>query len=80
MTQPILPETSLCAIVRAEMMNPSGGIVNFLESTVPFVEEAIIVDTESIDGTRDALEKFKRKFSNLRVYITKAVYSYKVPL
>ena len=48
----VLPNTSLCAIVRDEMMNPAGGIADFVDSTVPFVEQAVIVDTGSLDGTR----------------------------
>jgi glycosyltransferase involved in cell wall biosynthesis len=64
----ILPDTSLCAIVRDEIMNPAGGIADFAESTVPFMEEAVIVDTGSVDGTRQALEELSGKYKNLRVY------------
>ena len=64
----ILPDTSLCAIVRDEMMNPAGGIVDFVESIVPFVEQAVIVDTGSLDRTRQTLEELREKYSNLAVY------------
>ena len=67
-SQIILPDTSLCAIVRDEMMNPAGGIVDFADSTVPFVEQAVIVDTGSLDGTREKLEELQTKYSNLVVY------------
>lgn len=67
----MLKDTSLCAIVRDEMMNPAGGISRFLKSTLPHVEEGVVVDTGSIDGTRDVLEDAKKDFPNLRVYDTK---------
>ena len=66
--QVVLPDTTLCAIVRDEVMNPAGGIVDFVDSTVPFVQEAVIIDTGSVDGTKDALEEAKSKHPNLRVY------------
>lgn len=49
-------------------MNPAGGIVDFIESTVPYVEEAVIVDTGSLDGTREILEELKEKYPNLRIF------------
>ncbi len=64
----VLPDTSLCAIVRDEIMNPAGGIKRFVDSHVPFVEEAVIVDTGSVDGTREALEELQSKYPNLRVF------------
>jgi glycosyltransferase involved in cell wall biosynthesis len=62
-----LYNTSLCSIVRDEIMNPAGGIERFVHSHVPFVEEAIIVDTGSKDGTREILEKLKGIYDNLKV-------------
>ncbi|MEI6731685.1 MAG: glycosyltransferase [archaeon] len=67
----VLPDTSLCAIVRDEKMNPAGGVVRFLNSILPHVEEAVIVDTGSKDGTREILEQQKSRFPHLRVYDTK---------
>ncbi len=64
----ILPDTSLCAIVRDEIMNPAGGIIDYVHSTVPYVETAIIVDTGSKDGTREALEGLKAKYPQLQVF------------
>jgi glycosyltransferase involved in cell wall biosynthesis len=64
----VLPDTSLCSIVRDEMMNPAGGIERFVDSHVPYVEEAVIVDTGSIDGTREKLEELQSKYSNLKVF------------
>ncbi|MEK6889910.1 MAG: glycosyltransferase [Nanoarchaeota archaeon] len=64
----ILPYTTLCAIVRDEMMNPAGGIRRFVESHVPFVEQAVIIDTGSKDGTREELDRLTREYANLRVY------------
>jgi len=63
----VLPDVSLAAIVRDEIMNPAGGIVDFVESTVPFVERAVIVDTGSKDGTREALEEMQAKYPHLVV-------------
>lgn len=67
MTQVMLPDTSLCAIVRDEIINTAGGIVKFVEHSVPHVEEAVIVDTGSKDGTREVLEELASRYSNLRV-------------
>ena len=63
----VLPDTSLCAIVRDEKMNPAGGIERFVHAHIPHVEEAVIVDTGSIDGTREILEQLESKYHNLRV-------------
>ncbi len=64
----VLPKTALCAIVRDEIMNCAGGIVDFINSTVPYVEEAIVVDGLSTDGTREALEGLKLKYPHLQVF------------
>jgi len=63
----VLPDTSLCAIIRDEKMNPAGGIERFIDAHVPYVEEAVIADTGSVDGTREILEEMKKKYSNLKV-------------
>lgn len=68
MTDSILKDTSLCAIVRDEMMNPAGGIESFVRSTVPFVEQAVVFDTGSIDGTREKLEDLTSEFPQMKVY------------
>ena len=67
MKKVVLPDTSLCAIVRDEKMNPAGGIEKFVDSHVPYVESAVIADTGSIDGTREILEEMQSKYSNLKV-------------
>lgn len=64
----ILSDVSLCAIVRDEKMNPAGGIERFVSSHVPFVEKAVIVDTGSLDGTREILEDLEGKYKNLKIY------------
>lgn len=63
-----LEKVSLCAIVRDEIMNPAGGIRDFVESTIPYVEKAVIVDTGSLDSTREYLEEAQEKYENLRVF------------
>jgi glycosyltransferase involved in cell wall biosynthesis len=68
---PNIVNVSLCAIVRDEVMNPAGGIVDFVDCTMPFVEAGIIVDTGSLDGTRELLEELSSKYSNLKIFDTK---------
>jgi len=58
----------LCAIVRDEIINPAGGIVDFVDSTMPYMEAGVIVDTGSIDGTCDALEELVSKYPNLQIF------------
>lgn len=64
----VLNNVTLVAIVRDEMINPAGGIEDFVNLAVPFVEKAVIVDTGSIDGTREKLEELEIKYRNLRIY------------
>jgi hypothetical protein len=65
MSNIILPNTSLCAIVRDEKENAAGGIIDFVDSTMPYVEAGVIVDTGSLDGTREVLEELQSKYPNL---------------
>lgn len=64
----MLKDTSLCAIVRDEEFNPAGGVERWLRTTLPHVEEAVVVDTGSIDSTKEILERLQKEFNNLRVY------------
>lgn len=59
---------SLCTIVKNEENNHAGGIADFLDESLPFVNEAIIVDTGSRDRTRAVLESYSRRVPNLRVF------------
>ena len=45
----VIPDTSLCAIVRDEITNSAGGIIDFIDTTIPYLESAIVVDTGSVD-------------------------------
>ena len=63
----ILKNTTLLMPVRDEIMNPAGGIKRCLEAHLPYVEQAIVADTGSIDGTRQVLEEIQREYPNLRV-------------
>ncbi len=49
---------SLCMIVKDEERNPAGGIAAFLEHHLPMVDEAIIADTGSKDGTANIAGRF----------------------
>ena len=53
--------------MRDERVNPAGGIRRFVDSHVPYVEEAIILDTGSVDGTYEELKELQNKYSNLVV-------------
>lgn len=68
MNHSILPQTTLAAIVRDEMMNPAGGVERFLRAALPHVEAAVVVDTGSIDGTCDVLSGLAKEYPHLKVY------------
>jgi glycosyltransferase involved in cell wall biosynthesis len=63
----ILKDVGLCAIVRDQKINPAGGIIEFVEAHVPYVEQAVIVDTGSLDGTREILEELKGKYPHMKI-------------
>lgn len=65
---PRLKNVGLCAIVKDEIMNPAGGIENFIESTLPYLAGGVIIDTGSTDGTRQILEKATTRFPGLKVF------------
>ncbi|MCK5043807.1 glycosyltransferase [Candidatus Pacearchaeota archaeon] len=62
-----LDNVCLCTIVRDEEMNPAGGIIRFIDSHVPFVESAVILDTGSKDNTYELLKEAQNRYSNLLV-------------
>ena len=65
---PFLKDTTLCAIVRDEEINPAGGVADWLHCTLPFVEQAVIADTGSKDKTRQILEEMQGQYKNLKVF------------
>lgn len=65
---PFLRDTTLNAIVRNEEINPAGGIVDYCNNILPYVEKAVIIDTKSTDNTFYLLNEMKKKYSNLEVY------------
>lgn len=63
-----VPDTTLTMVVRDEIMNPAGGLLPLLERHAPYFSEVVVVDTGSLDGTRQLLEHFAGRYSHLRVY------------
>jgi glycosyltransferase involved in cell wall biosynthesis len=64
----MLKNTSLCAIVRDEVSNRGGGLEKWLRGVLPFMEEAVVVDTGSIDGSLTLLYSLAAQFPKLKVY------------
>ena len=64
----VLPDTTLAIIVRDEKENPAGDIERFLNFALPHVEAAVIVDTGSIDGIWEILQRYAGKYSHLRLF------------
>src|SRR3989344_9614480 len=62
-----LQDITLTMIVRDELMNPAGGLLPMLEYHLPHFEHAVVLDTGSVDGTRELLEHLAGKYSQLRV-------------
>lgn len=68
MKQSVLNDVSLCAIVRDEIMNPAGGIEDFIRCTIPYVEAAIVLDTGSKDGTWEKLQELQREYPRMEIF------------
>jgi glycosyltransferase involved in cell wall biosynthesis len=64
----ILNDTTLTAIVRDEEDNPAHGIETWLRATLPYVERAVVVDTGSIDRTKEILEELKKDYPHLEIF------------
>ncbi len=62
-----LDHVCLCAIVRDEEMNPAGGIMDFLDCTLPHGGSAVVVDTGSADKTMELLTAAQKRYSHLHV-------------
>lgn len=63
-----LSDVTLTMIVRDELMNCAGGLLPVLERHLPYFPETVVLDTGSIDGTRQLLEHLQGKYPQLRVY------------
>src|SRR3989344_6201306 len=63
-----LQDITLTMIVRDELMNPAGGLLPMLEYHLPHFPEAVVLDTGSVDGTRQLLEEMRREYPQLGVY------------
>jgi hypothetical protein len=55
MVERLLSNVCLAAIVKNERVNCMGGISSYLDCILPFIREAVIVDTGSTDGTLEIL-------------------------
>ncbi len=68
MVDTTLSDVTLTMIVRDELMNPAGGLLPMLERHLLYFPETVVLDTGSVDGTRQLLEHLQGKYSQLRVY------------
>src|SRR3989344_6360433 len=66
-----LQDITLTMIVRDELMNPAGGLLPMLEYHLPHLPEAVVLDTGSVDGTRQLLEHLQGQYPQLKVYDAK---------
>ena len=66
-----LQDITLTMIVRDELMNPAGGLLPMLEYHLPYFDHAVVLDTGSVDGTRELLEHLAGEYPQLRVYDAK---------
>ena len=66
--QPMFENVSLGVIVRDELMNPAGGILPMLQRHIPYFPEVHVLDTGSVDGTRELLEHLSVVYPNLYVH------------
>ncbi|MBN2881238.1 glycosyltransferase [Candidatus Woesearchaeota archaeon] len=65
-----LKDTTLATITWNSVQNSAGGIELYVDSHAPYVEEVLIYDTGSTDGTLDVLEKLQNRHSNLEIMTT----------
>ncbi len=66
-----LSDVTLTMIVRDELMNPAGGLHAVLSRHLPYFENVVVLDTRSIDGTRQLLEQMAGEHRQLKVYDAK---------
>lgn len=66
--RPIIEDTTLTMIVRDEIMNPAGGLLAVLDKHASFYPEIVVLDTGSVDGTRELLEHLESTYPNLMVF------------
>jgi len=69
--QPQLSDVTLTMIVRDELMNPAGGLHAVLSRHLPYFQNVVVLDTGSVDGTRQLLEQMAGENRQLKVYDTK---------
>ncbi len=69
--QPQLSDVTLTMIVRDELMNPAGGLHAVLSRHLPYFQNVVVLDTGSVDGTRQLLEQMAGENRQLKVYDAK---------
>lgn len=68
MSNQVLHDITLAAIVRDEEDNPAHGVEIWLKATLPYVESAVVVDTGSVDRTREILERLRSDYPHLEIF------------
>ena len=64
----ISDDVTLGIIVRDELMNPAGGILSMLNQHINSFSNVVVLDTGSVDGTRELLEHLSGQYSHLKLY------------
>ncbi|CAF1353447.1 unnamed protein product [Didymodactylos carnosus] len=74
----VLSQLCLCTIVKNEIDNESGGIIQYCHQILPYLKYAIIIDTGSTDQTFQALQELQshssKFYHNLNFHVRRSVH------